>query len=76
MSVRAPYPNALILAHPNLSHAAALEICHREGLRIIQTKRGNYIYEPAAPQSPGLSGSGLHPALPAADAAGTDPEAA
>ena len=42
---RAVYPNALILAHPNLSHAQAIEVCRREGLRIVQTKAGNFIYQ-------------------------------
>ena len=36
---------AVILAHPQLSHAQAIEICRRDGLRIVQTKRGNFIYE-------------------------------
>lgn len=49
--IRPAYPNAVILAHPNITHAQAIEICRREGLRIVQTTRGNFIYE-SSPQAP------------------------
>ena len=74
--LKSAYPNALILAHPQLSHAQAIEICRREGLRIVQTKRGNFIYE-SSQQAPVAARTGG--VLPAPDrpAAGPDlPEAA
>jgi hypothetical protein len=62
---------AIVLAHPNISHAQAIEICRREGLRIVQTKRGNFIYlSSPAPSSP----SAITPLVARGAAAGPDDE--
>lgn len=61
MSYRAPYPNAVVLAHPNMSAAQAERLCHVEGLDLIRTECGNFRLAPKpAPQSP-RKGSGVLP---------------
>ena len=67
---------ALILAHSALSHAQAIEVCRREGLRIVQTKRGNFIYEPSTPPTVASNVRTLCAVPPGAGGGAGPPEAA
>ena len=70
---RPAYPNALILAHPAMSAAEAIQVARDTGMDLAHNpETGNFRLapKPAAAQAPGSSGAGLRPVSRPASAAG------